>query len=441
VAVYSKSTRDRFPDFCDQRIHGVSAANGLPFEVFTSNIVNNDMTWANTLNGFTKAEWRRLIREGKSATTNMDGNEYSVSASKCFLDVGTTQTNGAPGNFSCTEWKGYPLYAFPNLDVPTEAVLSDVRSIALAKFLANAKKARNNANYGETLGEWRETVRAIRRPLSALRDFIIRWRKRSKKRLRVFTRNGRRTARRDPNFRDGNRRRQAEAKALAQTYLEFVFGWIPLVKSTNEAVERMLDRWGRPETASVSGKASRDYNGTSAESLLFTKDYLRVTQGVKTYSHMEHKYRACLLTGAVNGEVGILQTLGLLPSDWVPTLYELFPWSFVLDYFLQVGELVNAMSFRKSWIKWGTSTLHNWTQREYSVPIVRVNPATRPSFPNYRTYREDAWGGNAVLKRKTVARSDILDANLLPEIYWHMPWNRKAWVNMAAIFTSNFAKA
>jgi hypothetical protein len=201
----------------------------------------------------------------------------------------------------------------------------------------------------------------------------------------------------------------------------------------------MLDRWDRPERKITQGKAGTDYNGSNGEANLFTKDMIRVTQGVETHSHFDHKYRACMTTGAVNGTISVPQTLGLLPEDWAPTLYELFPFSFVLDYFLQVGDLVNAMSFRRSRIIWGTSTQRTFTRRTYSVPIIRVDPSLG-AFPTYRLMKADAWGGDAVLEVESVTRADILQVSLLPDLFWHLPFNRKPWANLAALFTSNFAR-
>lgn len=439
MTLYIRNRRDNFPDLCDQRIYGITTT-GDKYENKTPNIVNNDMRWTNFLSGIENPEWRGQVRSGQSATTPMNASKQSIKASKCLVEVATRWIpTGYPGNFSCCEWKGYPLYGFPTLTPADVEVISFVRNTALAKFLSHIQEHRNNSQYGETLGEWQETVKAVRRPLGALRDFIIAWRRRSRKRLRKYRRNGEDTARRDPNYYTNSQMGREAAKDLAGTYLEFVFGWIPLVKSTNEAVNAMLDRWQQPETVIVSGKAGADYSGTSTEQGLFTYQMFRVTQGVKTHSRIEHKYRACCETGAVDGKISVQQTLGLLPSDFVPTLYELFPFSFVLDYFLQVGDLVNAMSFRRDIIRWGTSTQRTFARREYSVPIIRVDPALG-LWPDYRIIKQNAWGGNAVLEVSTVDRADILTVSLLPDLYWHLPFNQKAWYNMAAIFTSNFAK-
>jgi hypothetical protein len=438
MTTYTKSTPCFFDDLCDQRKYGITLG-GSKFDVLTPNIISNKMKWTDSLIGVTNPAWKAQIRQGLSATTAMTATRKSVVAKKCLIEVRTSSTLGVPGNFGCTEWKGYPLYGMPDLDPPTLALMADVRNAALAKFFSHVAEARNNSQYGETLGEWKETVRAVTNPLGALRDFIIRWRRTSKKRLRRFKRRGRTTARADRRFRTNQRQSEALAKAVAGTYLEFVFGWIPLVKSTNEAVQRMLDRWDYPERKVVKGKGWADYNGVNTEGSLFTHDMVRVTQGVKTHSRIEHRFKASIKTGAVGGKISLAQTLGLLPSDFVPTIYELFPFSFVLDYFLQVGDLINAMSFRRDWIVWGIETRRIFTERIYSVPITRVDPSLGP-FPSTRLEFMNAWGGDATLRSDSVMRQDITQVSLLPDLYWHMPFNWKAWVNLSALFTSNFAR-
>lgn len=440
--IYTKSSPDRFPDFCDQRVYGKHPVAG-DFEVLTPNIVNNDMRWTNNLNGYKVPAWFRLVREGLNATSPLTGTLRTVQASKCFVEVSTTNTVGSPGNYRCTEWKGYPFYAIPTSDPPSDAVISDIRNAALAKFYANVAKDRNNSQYGETLGEWRETVRAIRSPMKGIVDFIKRYRKSSKKRLKWITerRRGRlrRFVGRDRDFRNEGRTARLLATSLADMRLEFKFGWEPLVKTTNEAVKAMLDRWDHPNRVITQGKAGSDYNGVASESTLFTHENYRVSQAVKTFSRYEHRFRACIWTGAVNGNIGVQQTLGLLPEDWFPTVYELFPWSFVLDYFLQVGDLINAVSFRRSSIIWGVEDKRTFTRKEYGVPIIRIDPNVG-GYATYKPLKLNSWGGDCKTEIKSITRSDILQVSLLPDLYWHMPFNRGAWYNMASIFTSNFAR-
>ncbi len=438
--LYVKNTLNNFPDFCDQRFYGIHAVAGK-FEVLTPNIINNDMRWSESISGYTVPDWRRLIREGLNATSPMAATKRKVKANKAFIEVSTSDTVGSPGNFKCTEWKGYPLYAIPSVDPAPVDLKSAVRNAALAKFYAHIDEHRNNSQFGETLGEWRETVRAIQSPLKGIIDFIKRYRKSSRRRLRVFKdRRGRVRAKRDRDFDNDSRNARLLLKTLAELRLEFVFGWIPLVSSVNEAVKAMLDRFGHPDKVSVAGKAGRDYNGTVSETNLFTHENWRVYQGVKTYSRYEHRFKAEIRTGAVNGEISRNQSMGLLPEDWVPTLYELFPWSFVLDYFLQVGDLVNAMCFRRSNIIWGVEDIRQFTFKEYAVPIIKNDP-NLPGYATFKPLKLNSWGGDCKTEISSVLRNDILQVSLVPDLYWHLPFNQNAWRNMSALLTAKFARA
>lgn len=435
---YTKSTQDYFPDYCDQRTYGVSAVSGDEFVTLVPNIVSNPMKWANSLSGFKNPGWREAVRRGDSATTVMTANEISVNnPRKCFTDIRTRQLSGFPGNWSSTEWKGYPLYAIPNTSTVPPALLSEVRNIALAKFLKHANDARSGSQFGETLGEWKETVRAVTNPLESLRRFVVGHVKRAKKRIK-----------RDFPNSHGGRRRGGKKKsrsetialteAIAGTYLEFTFGWIPLVKSVNEAVITLLDRNDQPKTVVVSGRGGRLFDGSDTEITSFTKDNIKVYRNRKSYSEVSHRYRGCIQTGVVDGTRSVAQSLGLIPERWIPTIWELIPYSFVIDYFVNVGDIIAAMSFRRSSIQWGTSTTKIQSVYDYSDFLTRdVAP------PGYwgvskQLLRRDAWGGGAQIERTTVSRSDILTANLLPDVTFHMPYTNKAWVNMGAILTSKF---
>ncbi len=437
MAQYTKTTHDYFPDFCDRVDTGRSPVDGSWFENYIPNLVSKSLTSTNILIGVENPRWRDQVRKGVDATTVMSASKRTVDAHRMALVINTSNPAGHPLNYTKVKLDGYPLYAYPSPSTVPSSALSDARNIALRKFFQRANAARTSVEGGQALGEWKETVRAITNPLSALRKFTINHVLDVKKRLKRL----KRLNSKDPRVRRGVRtqRARAIAGAVSDTYLEFVFGWIPLAKDVQAAIAGLLDRYNHPDYQRVKGKAIVCWDLQLDENTIITINNMAALQSHVTQYIVDYRFMASIKTGAVNGVQSVSATLGLLPERFIPTVWELIPYSFVVDYFVNVGQIVEAYAFRRSIVNWGVRTIRLRTERVYAQPRI-VNVSTIPDYyPRLRRLNEaGVYGGGATLTVESVDRIPLSDDTLMPDLDIHLPISSKPWYNLGAILTKNF---
>jgi hypothetical protein len=434
---YFKLTHGYFPDFADRTITLVHPVTGVYSKVVTKDILSNPMKWSNQLLGVRNPSWRDQVRHGADATTPMTASSQKVDARRVVIVVNTSDTAGVYGNYKEYRWEGYTSLLFPSAFSPPSAILSEARNLALRKFFQRVNAARTSVEGGQALGEWKETVHAITNPLATLRKFTIKHVLDVKKRLKRL----KRLNSKDPKVRRGVRTDRASAihAALADTYLEFVFGWVPLAGDIKAAIAGLLDRYNHPDYQRVKAKGDICYGVDDGTDNVFNSDSIFVTQNWVTQYSVNYRYIASVKTGAVNGVQGVAATLGLLPERFIPTVWELIPYSFVVDYFANIGQIVEAYAFRRSVINWGVRTVRVKAEKVYKTPRLEIIPPIADYYPKIRHLNQmGAYGGGATLTSESVDRVPISQDTLMPDLDIHLPISKKPWVNMGAIITRQF---
>lgn len=434
--LYHKGNHDYFPDFADRTVRGVDTS-GNQFNIVTKNITSKSLKWENYIDGVKNPRWRALVRQDVDASTSMTATYQSVEAHRMAAVVITSDVSGYAGNWKEYRHDGYPSYDFPSFSDPTNAVLSSARNQALRKFIQRVNEARTSLEGGQVIGEWKETIGAITNPLGALRKFALRHVINAKKRLRrIKNSHGGRT--KYGGRRQGSRS-AAFATAMSDTYLEFVFGWVPLAKDITAGVIGLLERYDQADRSIIKAKAVVGYNEASQRFQVFNTDNIECTHNRLTVSSVDYRFRAGIRTGAVNGVRSVPATLGLLPERFIPTVWELIPYSFVVDYFVNIGDIIESYAFRRSSIIWGTRTIRTKAQRFYSVPSFSFLPTPPNYYPNVRhLIQMGATGGDATLTVGHVDRVPISQDYLMPDLEFHLPISSKPWVNLGALLTSKF---
>lgn len=213
----------------------------------------------------------------------------------------------------------------------------DIGQIALAKALAKAKEP--GVMGGELLRDFTQTVRMLKRPFSGAQDLL--------KRMTAYR-----------NKRLGKTAASA-AKATSNTWLEFRYGWQPLIMdgqaTINAAHERRSRALGKRlvfrSSESVTQKGGTTFN-------------LKPLVGTFTWPctgsvQCEEKRTASAGVIAqfdperVSDEVS--RFAGMRASDIPSTIWELTPYSFVVDWFTNAGTWLRAVTPVP-----GVSILGNW---------------------------------------------------------------------------------
>jgi len=245
--------------------------------------------------------------------------------------------NADPSNSSLASFYGNLYQGF---DVPeAPSFPSGLDNRALVSLFNDAYQKINQSQGLVFLGELRETVHSLKHPFKALTDLL---------RLRR-SRLGKLRPRRSRDF----------LKAAADSWLEIQFGIKPLVADIVSLVTYLQDRKNQI------GVEYFPIRGYSQFRSAFSGPGFRVH--VHSLSYTGYVMNKLLHSARYKGEIRIdplnegwdnrdFARLGFGLNNFIPTLYELTPFSFLLDYFTDVGDLINSFSVPIQDIPWVTHT-------------------------------------------------------------------------------------
>lgn len=325
-------------------------------------------TSTHTKNGSSNPSWRKQVRAAVNATTSYgrldtDDGLFYVSAS------GTNQKRdpfwAGPARFDTSVETIYgALGNNPRLLPPSFISNSSLDIQARISFVKKAQALRRSFQGGVFLGELRETLHMIRRPAEALRNGVD-----------AYVRNARKAYRKAANS-------KAAAKALSNTWLEHAFGWRPLLSDVDDAMKALA----RQNTlivevvssfASADGYANRgsDTNGLAGFFLVMQRLYRT------KYSNFV-RYKGAVGWESGNKASSWRENWGLTLDNFAPTVWELIPYSFLVDYFTNIGDIIDTASFGTVNLRWGTKAAVSKAELEVHVDFAMTdNP---PSTKNGR---------------------------------------------------------
>lgn len=355
--------------------------------------------------GESKPSWRADIKAGRDATTQLLGSKYIVKSwNPMFVEY--YHSNGKISS----QVLGFDQVTFPTV---THTASARAHSYATSNFAKKFRQKTTNWSGGVFLGELRETAAFLRRPAKGLYDLT-----------NGLTRKVRGLA---PmwNF----HKRQQYADALADTWLAYQFAARPLIRDANDASLAL-------EALRVGGR-NFDIIRLSAfaadeEDLGWNDSNLGVVPGIGgSIQQRVNQVQTSIVTirGAwksdtPGGEIPVPMQFGLSTLDIVPTVWELIPWSFLVDYFTNVGDCLNAYPLR--YVDWA------WLNSTVRVERVRTGyPVYKPAGVSAKSIHR---GGNFVLKSTGVMRTRITGDYLQTGLFLEAPgFKSLKWLNIAAL--------
>lgn len=306
-----------------------------------------------TRTGVANPKWRSQILRCENASTDFTASENLGTL------IGTKYekvNKNLPASQTISRSWGYtvPLAA----DLPTlPPFMSQTKAdnIARQKFYKQAIKAQRYLQSGVFIGELRQTLSLIRNPAKSARLLID-----------VFSKNAIRRARprkgRSTQLLTSKEKLKYIKNAIADSWLEFSFGWSPLAADVDAAYKLLSDLATKVnrQFAEVKGIGSDYANVLTASALTSTSTNrpYAVLQNKQTHTSVLIKYY-----GRIRLEVPdlsadrYLTALGLTVADILPTTWELIPWSFFVDYFTNVGDVIEAWSFPVSKLAWASKVV------------------------------------------------------------------------------------
>lgn len=367
----------------------------------------NSVTYGTNIPGY-----REVIASGGSATTTLDGFRYTASASPAYYSKSMKPTSSLYASQGCSS---RIISSGPNVNSlswtkaskVTSPVAAEQAASALLRSYIDANSAWRGGNF---LAEFAETVRSLRRPLDGIHRNTWDLIRKVTSMKRLFRRNPR-----------------AYARMLSGAWLSWSFGVRPLLSDVGgleAAIRDMGNELGARDRLPIIGNGQDVqfafvYGGYSTP---YMDDAVHDST-LKTISHVRYK-GACIATPP--GSHPLLAHFGFTPEDIAPAVWEAIPWSFMIDYFVNVGEKIESLRWATADLAWLQCTVRNQTVRSWTA--IRPPP---PGSPQHVHYNYVARGGAAWTACTWVRRTPSIPP--YPSWKFKIPNSLEQWINIAAL--------
>jgi hypothetical protein len=345
--------------------------NGAPHaELFKADVCG---VTGDSLTGEYNPYWREQVSRHESATTPLSATTQATSEV-----IPMRAEIKAPNGYRQTSVDFNGLKPIFKLDTYLDTACDNSARVRAAQSIAPKLKGL------VILGELRESLDLIRHPARGLRSAIDRYLKQAK---RVRSRHV---------AKHGNSRMSEYRRDLADLYLENSFGWQPILNDISDGYDAYRAIAVSEDFVRFVGsqKMSRTFKRQNVTSHGFY--YVIVDEWQSQFVEYKHKYY-----GEIKLKVqtnGLPRRLGTIPSEFIPALWELLPWSFVWDYFFNIGDVLNAVStIYASDFAWVAHT-KRVRQGCLSETVIRDNPDFVYSISQ---------DGRSRVYRKTITRAGL----------------------------------
>jgi hypothetical protein len=281
---------------------------------------------------------------------------------------------------------------------------------AVSKLYDQIRNFESHANVGEDLGEISQTVRLLGKPLSGIQNLLaysIRNHLSLLKKARW------------------NNLKQI-ARGLGSTVVEYRYGIEPLINTLAEATVSLQNR-DRLAFYSPFRAVGRDTTETLQPQAEDVYGTARIFWSSTIYQ--EHKVMFEGVFGAESqpDQYSYAQSLGLTWREALPTLYNLIPYSFLLDYVVNLNQFIESVA-----VPWGSVRWCNMTERSSNRRLVVGVKGGSSTSHNVRSFTS----GFLDTKATGVRRSDHSSGIPLPHFAVKRPSNRHL-VNTASLLAAN----
>jgi len=370
----------------------------------------------------------KVVEDSKPASASFGNKFISLPAGKeKILFAGSYTFNGFLSNLGSGEtyWN--------HLISPS----AEAEAKALARIYDRIRQDSYGVNGLLFLGELRETIHMLRNPLEAASKGLSKYLntlKSTREQVRRKVRPKKSDSVTDKQLL--RRRLDAVKDAMAGSWLELQYGIKPAISDAKDIVESAVRIYTRPDRKKrLRAKSSVEESGYNASSsqplaeclLLNTKVSQLTTCSVQYVVGMRHS-----LDGPGSELRRMSDILGFQIQNFIPTAYELIPYSFLIDYFSNLGDIISAVCTDTSDVAWVVRTVRQdtrvtWVDTLASYDYAYDDLSWHPTYLNGTTssYRR-VW-------HPTITRT-VPSSLGIPPLVLSLPGSDSTkWLNMAAL--------
>ena len=378
-----------------------------------------DYTWTEFLNGTKLPSWRSKVKLGQNATTAYTAEKRDLIIEDGSISLSYRNTTINPFGAVVTKSISGDIRAYNmpwSFDPPTSSSATADRH-ALRNFyrrIAEVEKAFNGLTF---LGELRETIAMVRNPLKTLRTGVDDYLSSLSKRRR------------------GVRSDSKLQSILADTWLEYSFGWSPLLSDLKDGLQACLRLNDKRFDHRISAVGKDEVQVSSSHNLYnaFQGIWVRDRRIVTDIHEVRYfgMVRGQIYTSQVDKALALS---GFNLKEFVPTAWELIPYSFLVDYFSNVGEILEASVVNLSNLAYYGRTIRSRRKQAfYGVPDFDKNNTYWEFEQDLVTVTGSV--GKLIATYSKVSR-DIPSLGI-PSLQIELPKFGTKWLNLAALAASH----
>lgn len=378
--------------------------------------------YRNWAEGIKNPKWRMQVILLQNATTPFEGYSYKIVSVPYFTET-TCYPNPGSSPYAPIKHTQYGNQAFiapAYTDGYISGVPTDAANTAALGALVEDIRKKHTAFQGSTfIAELTKTIRQLRNPAKDLRKGVFAY-------LSTIKRNGRRWTKAG---------RKAALDALTGTYLEYTYGWTPLINDIDSIKTAIAEEYKANSIEPIWAHGVGEDMGLIGKDKNYTSNYItsvgapRVARRQRYYARV--KYSSLLGYNITGGQT---RNLGFQPREWLPALLEVIPWSFVAAYFTNIDEIVTGLSYVGSNVRFTNKTTTQVWHQDYPA---EGGFDSRPKYP-FESQAPTTTGstGLALLEGKRVLRAKYY-GSLIPPPAFHLPGSGRKWLNLAALAVAN----
>jgi hypothetical protein len=320
------------------------------------------------------------------------------------------------------EWQGTFGVENITLDDPSSILISSVKNSVIQAVVRQIRQAQTSLRGMVAAGEMGENLRMMKSRSRALHGGMYNY-------LNSVKKLGRAAVRLRPRQLLGN---------IQNLWLEYSFGWAPLVSDISDGAKALsrITTYREPRVLVRYAKESAEITSQTSSTIQHGPLLLKNVRALRS------RY-GCKIYGAVSatpvGAVPVLDEFGFTFNEWLPTLWELTPYSFLVDYFSNVGAVIDAYSLNSLGVAW----LNLGELRETSLEVVPSVTLQAPPAGHRDVDVILNSGSPFSASRRRVNRDSFAIGNLTPTLEFRIPGTSMQWLNIAALirFSKDVSKA
>jgi len=382
--------------------------------------------------GVKNPKWKDQVRKKQNATTALSGIRVHSDQPNfpSYIKVLYNQPKYYASRKIMHEAWIYPPPAFLTDSALRDLTSSEAENEAQGKFHKKVNEAFVDLQGGVILGELVETVALVKKrgkSVIKLTDTLYRDMK------KLITQG---SVRESEFLRALKRLKNASKKDLAKLHrdladlwLEYSFGIRPLVNDVEDAMSYAIH----------SSKASRAVRAVSSRTVSSTRSSVfyggsgaQISWIKVREDHVQHLYYGSVSIEGLVGEEW--KHLGLHPRNFAPTIYELIPWSFLIDYFTNLNEVIAGLSNIGLKLDWVCHTQRNSSECRFIAP--RAKPYPQGTYPD-ATIVIDKFEPRPVRFWKTSVERTPLSDVPIPGLVISLPEHVTQYVNIYALLKAS----